>query len=315
MKIKSLFLLAVITGGMMASCAMMPLSSSRSTGGAVMDSAVESFEVPAAPEMMKAAPMEEEFAAEAGDFSSTGASAERIVIKNANLSIVVQDPVDSIETISNMAEDMGGFVVSSNLFKTTTSSGIEVPNGNITVRVPAAKLETALEMIKGLVIDQDVDILSEEISGQDVTSEVTDLESRLRNLEAAEVQLLEIMEKASDSEDVITIFRELTNVRQEIELIEGQIKYFRESARLSAISVYIQAKAAVEPITIGGWQPGVEAQRAIQALVEGGKYIVNALIWLVLFALPILAIIVLPVYFIIKAVRKRQMKKADEKKK
>ena len=55
-------------------------------------------------------------------------------------------------------------------------------------------------------------------------------------------------------------------------------------------------------------------QRALQALVEGGKYIVNALIWLVLFAVPILAVIVLPIYLIIRAIRKRQMKKNIETK-
>jgi hypothetical protein len=247
---------------------------------------------------------------------ATGAQpAERIVIRNANLSIVVEDPTQSIEVISQMANSMGGFVVSSNVYKTMTSSGLEVPNANITIRVPAEKLEEALDEIKGLVKDPKVDIQNEEVSGQDVTSEVTDLESRLRNLRAAETQLLEIMENATESEDVIAIFRELTNVRGEIEVIEGQLKYFRESARLSAISVFLQAKAAIEPITIGGWQPGVEAQRALQALVEGGKYIVNALIWLVLFAVPILAVIILPIFLIVRAVRKRSMKKTEEPKK
>jgi hypothetical protein len=244
---------------------------------------------------------------------ATGAQpAGRIVIRNANLSIVVEDPTQSIEVISQMANDMGGFVVYSNIYKTMTSSGMEVPNANITIRVPAEKLEEALDEIKGLVKDPKIDIQSEDVSGQDVTSEVTDLESRLRNLRAAEVQLLEIMENATESEDVIAIFRELTNVREQIEVIEGQLKYFRESARLSAISVFLQAKAAVEPITIGGWQPGVEAQRALQALVDGGKYIVNALIWLVLFAVPILAVIILPIYLIVRAVRKRNLKKAKE---
>jgi len=296
---------------MLASCAMMPASSSISKGAAE-DRAVETFEMPMAPEMMEAAPAMEESGGSAFDTSTQ--SAERIVIRNASLSIVVEDPTGAVTTITQMAEEMGGFVVSSNVYKTTTSSGLEVPNASITVRVPADKLEEALEQIKGLVGDAKVDILNEEISGQDVTSEVTDLESRLRNLKAAEEQLLEIMENATESEDVIAIFRELTSVRGEIEVIEGQIKDYRESARLSAISVYLQAKAAVEPITIGGWQPGVEAQRALQALVEGGKYIVNALIWLVLFAVPILAVIVLPIYLIFRAIRKRQMKKNIEAK-
>ena len=307
---KTLFAVAIIVS-MLASCAaLMPASSTRSSGGAAQDMAAAP---PAAPVMEKA--MAEE-GAPSPDFATTGVSAERIVIKNANLSIVVTDPVVSMEAIGKLATGMGGFVVTSNLYKTTTSSGIEVPVANITIRVPVAQLDAALNQIKSMVTDKDVDILNEDVSGQDVTSEVTDLESRLRNLQAAETQLLEIMDNATLTEDVITIFRELTTIRGEIEVIQGQIKYYRESASLSAINVYLQAKAAVEPITIAGWQPGVEVQKALQALVNGGKYLVNALIWLVLFALPFLAVIILPIYFIIKAIRKhRQTKKIKEPKK
>jgi hypothetical protein len=311
MKIKRALFVVAIIASMLASCAaLMPASSTRSSGGGAQDMAVAPQ---AAPVMEKA--MAEE-SAPSSDFSGSGVSAERIVIKNANLSIVVTDPVVSMEAISKLASGMGGFVVTSNLYKTTTSSGIEVPVANITIRVPVAQLDSALNQIKAMVGDKDVDILSEDVSGQDVTSEVTDLESRLRNLQAAETQLLEIMDKATKTEDVISVFRELTSVRGEIEVIQGQIKYYRESASLSAINVNLQAKASVEPITIAGWQPGVEVQRALQALVNGGKYLVNVLIWLVLFALPFLAIIFLPIFFIVKAIRKRKAaKKTKEPKK
>lgn len=306
-----MFLIGLVSTGLLASCALAPMSSGISSDAAEKR-AVESFEMPAAVMEESLAPMEG--AGVDSSFATGAQPAERIVIRNANLSIVVEDPNLSIEVISEMANDMGGFVVSSNVYKTMTSGGVEVPNANITIRVPAEKLEVALDEIKALVKDPKIDIQNEDISGQDVTSEVTDLESRLRNLKAAETQLLEIMENATESEDVIAIFRELTNVRGEIELIEGQLKYYRESARLSAISVFLQAKAAIEPITIGGWQPGVEAQRALQALVESGKYIVNALIWLVLFAVPILAVIILPIYLIVRVIRKRNFKKAEEQK-
>ena len=264
-------------------------------------------------EMAEEAYFDEEMAADSS-FSTDGAAPERIVIKNANISIVVKEPSTAMEAIVQMAEDMGGFVVFSNLYKTTTSQGLEVPNANLTVRVPAEKLEEALEEIKSLVEDPQIDILNEDVSGQDVTSEVTDLESRLRNLEAAETQLLKIMENATETEDVITVFRELTSVREEIEVIEGQIKYYRESAALSAISVFIQAKAAIEPITIGGWKPGVEAQRALQALVNGAQTIVDVLIWLILFALPILAIIGVPIYLVFRWIRKRRKNKIQKDK-
>ena len=311
MKSKSLVMM-VISAALIASCAMMPASATRSDAVMMEEMPAEAWSeaAPAAPKM--------EFESADAVFQESGAArptgdAERIVIKNANLSIVVADPAFSMEAIAKMAEGMGGFVVSSNLYKTTTRAGVEVPVANVTVRVPADRLEAALDQIKGMVDNPRVDILSEDVSGQDVTSEVTDLESRLRNLRAAETQLLEIMEMATESEDVIAIFRELTSVREQIEVIQGQIKFYRESASLSAIYVNLQAKEAVEPITIGRWQPGVEAQKAIQALLDGGKFLVNAMIWLVLFAIPILAIIFLPIYFIVRFFHKRaQRKKAGE---
>jgi len=302
MKIRNMLTFAIAIG-MLTSCARSPMGSS-SPADLFRDEEAKSLEMPQAAKI--------ETASEESEPSSPSIPSERIVIQTASLSIIVENPTEAVDKISQMAESMGGFVVTSNIYKSTNSRGEEFPAANITIRVPAEKLNEALQQIKALVSDADIDIKNEEISGQDVTSEVTDLESRLRNLRAAEKQLLEIMENATDSEDVIAVFRELTNVREEIELLEGQLKYYRESARLSAISVYLQAKASIEPITIGGWQPGVEVQRAIQALVEGGKFIVNALIWLVLFVFPLLAVIGLPIYFIVKAVRKHQLKKSEK---
>lgn len=304
MKINKLLIATAIIMSMLASCAaLMPDNSPRSSEVTTQDY----MQAPMAPEAMEK--MADEESGQASDFSGSAATGVRIVIKNAYLSIVVKDPAASLETIGNIANRMGGFVVTSNVYKTTTNTGIEVPAANTTIRVPVNQLDAALNQIKALVDDPKIDILREEISGQDVTSEVTDLESRLRNLQAAEEQLLEIMDNAIETEDVVSVFRELTSVRGEIEVIQGQIKYYRESASLSAISVNLQAKAAVEPLTIGGWQPGLEVQKALQALVNGGKYLVNILIWLVLFALPFLAVIGLPVFFVIKAIRKRRQAK------
>jgi len=75
-----------------------------------------------------------------------------------------------------------------------------------------------LSRIKGMVEDPKIDVISEDVSGQDVTGEVNDLESKLRNSQAAEAQLLELMDKAASTEDVVEIFRELKTVREEIEI-------------------------------------------------------------------------------------------------
>lgn len=235
------------------------------------------------------------------DVSSTNsASSERLVIKNASLSIVVDDPEKKLNEISALAEQMGGFVVSSYLYQSTLSNGIEVPTANITIRVPAKSLQDAINHIEADARD----VLTNNISGQDVTAEYTDLQSRLRNLQDAEVLLRQIMNDATKTEDILNAFNQLNSITEQIEVLKGQIKYYEESAAMSAISVELIPSQSVQPITIGGWEPVGVAKDAIQALVNALQAIVNALIWLALYVLPILAIMVLPLWLIVRGLRR-----------
>jgi hypothetical protein len=234
-----------------------------------------------------------EEAAPSGDMKSSLAedeAGERMVIKNADLSIVVEEPAQAMDEIMDMAEAMGGFVVSSNIYQTEISSGAKVPRARVTIRVPSENFNEALSEIKSGAGR----VLSENISGEDVTREYTDLASRLRNLQKAETRLTEIMEDAQDTEDVLSVYNRLVEVQEEIELIKGQMQYFEQSVALSAISVDIQANEAVQPLTIAGWQPVGVAKNAIQALINTVKFFANALIWIGLFVLPVLIILYFP---------------------
>ena len=237
----------------------------------------------------------------------------RMVIKNASLSIVVEEPGITMDSITKLADDLGGFVVSSNFYQIQVDGGLEVPQANITIRVPAEKLDQALDVIKSGAGE----ILNETVSGQDVTQEYTDLGSRLRNLENAEDQLQEIMDQAWETEDVLTVYNRLVEVQEQIELIKGQMQYYEQSAALSAISVSIQANEAVQPLKIGGWQPVGVAKRAIQALINTLEVIANMLIWIGLYILPIVLILFFPVRWIWRWIKRlssqRKEKKAQKK--
>lgn len=233
---------------------------------------------------------------------------ERIVIKNAGLDIVVDQPAEAMDAIGKMAEEMGGFIVNANLTQMRLSSGAEVPSATITIRVPAERLDEALDRIEAM---SNLPVENKSINSQDVTSEYTDLQSRLRNLEAAEAQLLEIMKQAYKTEDVLNVFNQLTQVREQIEVVKGQIKYYQESARLSSITVNILPNEAAQPLTIGKWQPVGVAKDAIQALIKGLQVLVNVAIWLVIFVIPILIVVVIPPFFIIRGIlRWRKRRKA-----
>lgn len=270
-------------------------------------------------EMPPAAPMEAfaEGARGLADYNtstqSSGQSAERIVIKNANLSIVVNDPSISLDKIGAMADEMGGFVVNANLYTSQTESGQEVPRGAITIRVPAERLNEALERIQA---ESDREPLSKNIDSQDVTRDYTDLQSRLKNLESAEAQLTEIMGSATKTEDVLSVYNRLVEVREQIEVIKGQIQYYEQSAALSAISVDLLANAAVQPLTVGGWQPVGVAKDAVQGLIDVGKFLANALIWIVILVVPVLIVLYfvffLPTRYMWRKIRKPRAEKITQ---
>ena len=218
---------------------------------------------------------------------------ERLVIENADLAIVVRDPRARMAEINALANEFGGFVVSSNLYQ-STSFGKEVPEATIVIRVPSERLDEALDRIK----EGAVEIQFENRSGQDVTSQYVDLQARLKAKQAAEAKLLEIMDQATRAEDVLSIYLQVQSVQTEIEQLTAQIKYLEESAALSAISVRLIAEEGTQPIEIGPWTPEGAAKEAIQDLIFFAQNFVEFLIRFLLLTLPALLLIALPLYLI-----------------
>lgn len=223
-----------------------------------------------------------------GFISNEPATVERLVIRNANLTLVVEDPAASADEIADLAEAFGGFVVNSNVYQTTFAEGVFATQANITIRIPAERLDEALDQIKQDVVE----VRSENISGQDVTQEYTDLESRLRNLEAAEIELREIMASLTRAEEVLSVYQNLRQVREEIEVIKGRMQYFEQSARLSAITIDLLPDVVSQPLQIGKWQPQGTAKNALEAMISVVQFLADVAIWLLIFS-PLIAIPVL----------------------
>lgn len=227
------------------------------------------------------------------------AQVERLVIQNADLSIVVSDVEPRMEKIQKMAQDMGGFVVSSNLYQGYTSDYMPVPEASITIRVPAEKLDEALELIK----KDAVEVQNETRSGTDVTAEYVDLKSRLKTYEAAERELTRLMEDSENADEVVNIFNQLMYYREQIELVKGQIKYYEEASALSAISIHLVAEETIKPVTIGKWEPKGVALEAVQDLLDFWKGFVDFLIRFTIYTLPVLVTVGIPLYLVFLGAR------------
>ena len=217
----------------------------------------------------------------------------RLVIKTADMAVVVRDPKADMARITQLANEMGGYVVSSNLYQSLYGpNSIEVPEATITIRVPAERLDEALTRIK----EDAVKVNYETTNSTDVTSEYVDLQSRLTAKQAAEKKLLEILEEAVRTEDVLAVYTQLQMIQTEIEALKGQIQYYEQSAALSSISVRLIAQEGTQPITVSPWTPSGAVKEAIEDLIRFAQNFVDFLIYFVLSILPSLILIAIPLY-------------------
>ena len=226
------------------------------------------------------------------------APVERKIIRNATLTLEVEQPSKAMQRIASVAESRGGFVVTSDSRQQTAANG-EHAYEIITVelRVPAAQFDAALNDIRAA----GGSVTAQKITGKDVTEEYIDLEARLRTQRALEAQLLEIMKRSQEVADAISVQRELTNVRTEIERVEGRRRFLETQASLSTINVTLQPPAPL--IATRGFFNGVGT-----AFGEGvgiAADITLFFIRLLLALIPVVIFIGLPAYFILRYLARR----------
>ena len=167
-----------------------------------------------------------------GDSSS--ADEERMIVRTGDVSLVVADVATSLDEITRLAVDSGGYVVSSRLYGEE-----EDRRGNISVRVPDDGYDSVLAALRALAVR----VESERTYSEDVTEQYIDLQSRLNNAEATEAQYLALLEKAEDVEDILRIYDSLSRVRSEIEQIKGRMQYLERVSSMSLISVNLEPEA------------------------------------------------------------------------
>ena len=166
------------------------------------------------------------------DYNDTAISIpDRMIVRSGQMSIVVEDVATAIDRITELADNIQGYVVSSNSWRDG-----ERLRGTIAVRVPASEFTNIMTKITNIAVE----VTSQTTSSQDVTEEYVDLTAKLNNLEATEQQLLKIMEKAEKVEDILVVQRELTNTRQQIEQTKGRMQYLEQTSATSLIEVNLE---------------------------------------------------------------------------
>jgi len=216
---------------------------------------------------------------------------ERLVVRDASLVMQVSDVNAVDQQLRAMVNGQKGFVLSS------SSSGSDQDFVvYLTFKIPSDQLDATITAAERTAHK----VLSRSMSGSDVTSEYVDLTGRLTSLTAARDRLLELLKKADKVEDAVAVNTALTDVQSQLEQITGQMRYLRENAALSSLTVELRPIPTTPIVNPEGWQPGEDARAALRSLLDFaqglGSFLITAVIWTPVW---------LPLFFLGRYLRRR----------
>ena len=227
-------------------------------------------------------------------------AAERLIIRTGNISMAVEDTRAALTTIEAMVASMaadGAFVVSADEYGGTEGNQ---PHISMSIRIPASRFAEIMDRLADLAVN----VTSRNESAQDVTEEYVDLEARLESLETARQRLLQIMQEARNTKDLLEAEQQLTQREAEIESIKGRMQYLEQSARLSSIWIDLQPHILSQPVG-DQWRPAETTRRAVDTLLAGLRGFGNFAIFFAIAILPWLAAIGLAIFLIVVLIRWR----------
>ena len=225
-----------------------------------------------------------------GDTSDTGGPSDIAsgpnVIKNGSISLRVGDDEvrNGVQDVVSLASRFGGYVTSS-----TISSGKNA-TADVIIRVPAENFEKAVAAVTdiGKVDEQN-------ITGEDVTDQVIDLEARLRNARAQEAVLLRLMDQSQTVTDTIRVQQTLSGVQLDIERLRGQLRHLDDQTAYGTLAVSLfegaPPVAAGDNIFERAWEVLRNTASAIASSVALGlAFLIPVLLFLALAALVIVPV-------------------------
>ncbi|HUE74637.1 MAG TPA: DUF4349 domain-containing protein [Pirellulaceae bacterium] len=230
-------------------------------------------------------------------------AAERKIIYKATLWLTVEDFAATEKAITELVKQSGGYV---SQFREDRSYG-SLRGGQWIVRVPVARFDSVLDGASKLGVPT-----HREVEAEDITEEHVDLSARLKSKQGIEARLLELVKtKTGEVKDIVAVETELGRVREEIERVEGRLRFLADRVALTTITIHAHEQRGYRPqeATLMGKIAGTfwnsidgmrtVAEAALLAAVALGP-------WLVL-----LLVVILPAVVILRRLARKPRAGAD----
>lgn len=212
-----------------------------------------------------------------------------LVIKDAEMDLVVEDVARSLARLTQLAADQGGYLINSEV---SQNGGFAF--ALVRLAVPVQNFERTLNAVRRLALR----VERERASGQDVTAEYTDLQSQLANLEATAARVREFLKDARTVEESLRINQQLSELEGQIERVKGQLRYYAGRAAFSTLTVALRPETPTPTPTptptntptptptatatpTPPWQPGKTFDAASSVLLAVIQNVIDVAIWVV----------------------------------
>lgn len=250
--------------------------------------------------------------ADSADYLRPARSEGRMIISTAQLTLIVNDVATTLEEAWRLVERFQGYTVQTNSYRTATDNLA----ATVVIRVPSERFGEALSEFRKLAWK----VQRESTSGEDVTDQYVDLEARLKAQKATEEELLALLREVRQSEGnaqekaeaILSIYQRLTEVRTQIEQLQGQMQYLEKMSAMATITLELLPREpeVEKPVVEEGFDPLRTLREAARVLVQILQGLANALIWVAVVALPFWVVAGLVVFLWIRWRRRRAARKA-----
>ena len=235
------------------------------------------------------------------------------LIRRVNIDAETEDLEELLAELTAQIGALDGYIENQELYNGSTQASYRHRSANLTVRIPADKLDSFVQQVKGVS-----NVVSYNESQEDVTLTYVSTESRIKALETEQARLLELLAQAQNMSDLLEIEARLTDVRYELESVTSQLLVLANKVDYATVRLYIsqvREYTEVEEQTV--WQRIATGFKS--NLKDMGEGLVDFFVWVVTYSpqLVLAAVLIVGGSALLRRVKAKKCncrKKKEEKK-
>jgi Domain of unknown function (DUF4349)/Putative zinc-finger len=167
------------------------------------------------------------------------ALANRKLIRNATVELEIVSFDSAVQKITTFANEEHGYIATTDSEKQANGK----LRGQVVVKVLPENLDRFLQKIRSVG-----ELKNQTLGTEDVTKAYFDTDARLKNAHVMEQRLIDMLKtKTGKVSDLLQVEKELGRVREEIEKMQGELKYWDSQVQFATVTISLTEKDMEEP--------------------------------------------------------------------